>query len=167
MFWGFVETEGAFSGAQVLTRQMFIRQLEKLDLRFCWIWAAKWWTLFVGSMSDENASTLSLPSVINVKFPLQPHQKYDITAERTWLFIAYADGNMRTTNSHYLTYTFLFRKVGRMYVLNLGVKGLKQSSACPNARKCSRSEENTKSRETSEKQRFCVCLGLLYMKYLL
>ena len=28
------------------------------------------------------------------------------------------------TNSHYLTYTFLFRKVGRMYFLNLGVKGL-------------------------------------------
>ena len=30
-----------------------------------------------------------------------------------------------TTNSHYLIYTFLFRKVGRMYFLNLGVKGLK------------------------------------------
>ena len=26
-----------------------------------------------------------------------------------------------TTNSHYLIYTFLFRKVGRMYFLNLGV----------------------------------------------
>ena len=30
-----------------------------------------------------------------------------------------------TTNSHHLTYTFLLRKVGRMYSLNLGVKGLK------------------------------------------
>ena len=29
-----------------------------------------------------------------------------------------------TTNSHYLTYTFLFRKVGRMYFLNLGEKGV-------------------------------------------
>ena len=29
------------------------------------------------------------------------------------------------TNSHYLTYTFLFKKVGRMYFSNLGVKGLK------------------------------------------
>ena len=29
-----------------------------------------------------------------------------------------------TTNSHYLTHTFLFRKVGRMYFLNLGAKGL-------------------------------------------
>ena len=30
-----------------------------------------------------------------------------------------------TTNSHYITYTFLFRKVGRMYFLNLGVKGIR------------------------------------------
>ena len=30
-----------------------------------------------------------------------------------------------TTNSHYLTYIFLFRKVGRMYFFNLGVKGQK------------------------------------------
>ena len=29
-----------------------------------------------------------------------------------------------TTNSHYLTYTLLFRKVGRMYFLNLEVEGL-------------------------------------------
>ena len=29
-----------------------------------------------------------------------------------------------TANSHYLTHTFLFRKVGRMYFLNLGVRGL-------------------------------------------
>ena len=28
------------------------------------------------------------------------------------------------TNSHYLIYTFLFKKVGRMYFLSLGVKGL-------------------------------------------
>ena len=53
--------------------------------------------------------------VIKFKFPLQPHQKYYIfTVWRTWLFIA----------SHYLTYTFIFRKVGRMYFLDLGVKGL-------------------------------------------
>ena len=29
-----------------------------------------------------------------------------------------------TVSSHYLSYTFLLRKVGRMYFLNLGVKGL-------------------------------------------
>ena len=32
-----------------------------------------------------------------------------------------------TTNSHYLIYTFLFRKVGRMYFVNLGVKGLRMA----------------------------------------
>ena len=31
------------------------------------------------------------------------------------------------TNSHYLTYTFLFERCGRMYFLSLGVKGLKVS----------------------------------------
>ena len=31
-----------------------------------------------------------------------------------------------TTNSHYLRYTFIFRKVGRKYILNLVVKGLNQ-----------------------------------------
>ena len=29
-----------------------------------------------------------------------------------------------STNSHYITYTFLFKKVGRMYSLNQGVIGL-------------------------------------------
>ena len=29
-----------------------------------------------------------------------------------------------STNSHYITYTFLFKKVGRMYSVNLGVNGL-------------------------------------------
>ena len=33
-----------------------------------------------------------------------------------------------TTSSHYLTHTFLFRKVERMYFFNLGLKGLKPSS---------------------------------------
>ena len=39
-----------------------------------------------------------------------------------------------TTNSHYLTYTFLFGKVGRMYFLNLGVKGLKGREKVTHAR---------------------------------
>ena len=47
-----------------------------------------------------------------------------------------------TTNSHYLTPTFLFRRVGRMYFLNLGVKGLIGSGRIKNkqpnliSRKC-------------------------------
>ena len=36
-----------------------------------------------------------------------------------------------TTKSHYPTYTFIFRKVGRMYVLNLGVEGLIVLPAVP------------------------------------
>ena len=36
-----------------------------------------------------------------------------------------------TTNSHYLMYTFLFRKVGRMHFLNLGVKGLTEWNTPP------------------------------------
>ena len=35
------------------------------------------------------------------------------------------EGGGITTNSHYLTYTLFFRKVGRMYFLNLGVEGLR------------------------------------------
>ena len=34
--------------------------------------------------------TLSLPRVINTKFPLQPYQKHCITEWRTWIFIAYS-----------------------------------------------------------------------------
>ena len=34
-----------------------------------------------------------------------------------------------TTNSHHLTYTFLFERFGRMYFLNLGVKGCMTWSA--------------------------------------
>ena len=47
------------------------------------------------------------------------------TVWRTWLFIAYSDERIITTNAHYLTYAFsVSKKVGRMYFLNLGMKGL-------------------------------------------
>ena len=51
--------------------------------------------------------SLSHPRVINVKFPLQPDQKYNITQNEL--------SRMKddyTTNSHYLTYTFLFKGLG-------------------------------------------------------
>ena len=48
------------------------------------------------------------------------------TVWRTWLFIAstkLTDDNI--TNSHYITYTFVFKRLGEwLYFLNLGVKGL-------------------------------------------
>ena len=72
--------------------------------------------------------TLSLPRAINLQFPLQPHQKYNITqygelgfSYRTQMTDEY------TTNSHYLTHIVHFRKVGRMHFLNLGVKRLRKT----------------------------------------
>ena len=63
--------------------------------------------------------------VINVKFPLQPHQKYYITQSKEFGFSSLTQmKDDYTTNSHYLTYTFLFRKVERTYSFNLWVKGL-------------------------------------------
>ena len=43
---------------------------------------------------------------------------------RTWLFIVYMK-NDYTANSHYLTYTFLFRRLEECTFFNLGVKGLR------------------------------------------
>ena len=53
--------------------------------------------------------TLLLPRVINVKFLLQPHQKYYITqyGEPGFSQLTHMKDDY-TTNSHYLTYTFLF-----------------------------------------------------------
>ena len=66
--------------------------------------------------------TLSLPRMINFKFLLQPQRKYNMTAWRTWLFIAYSDERwLYYQFLLYLAHTFLYEKVGRMYVLNLGV----------------------------------------------
>ena len=52
------------------------------------------------------------------------------TVWRTWLFVDYPDERwlLYTTNSHNLTRTFLLKMLGRVYFLNLGVKGL--SSLC-------------------------------------
>ena len=69
--------------------------------------------------------SLSLPRVINLKFPLQPHQKYNITQYGELGFSKLTQmKDDYTTNSHYLIYTFSVQKVGRMYFSNLGVEGL-------------------------------------------
>ena len=47
--------------------------------------------LLLPSSKRPFSKTLSLPRVINIKFPLQPHQKYYIsTVWRTWVFISYS-----------------------------------------------------------------------------
>ena len=54
---------------------------------------------------------LSLPRVINTKFPLQPHQLYNITQYGDCLAI-HSLLRWKMTNSHYLTYTLLLRVMG-------------------------------------------------------
>ena len=57
--------------------------------------------------------TLSLPRVINFKFPLQLHQKYNITQYEELDFPSLAlMKDDYTTNSHSITYTFLFKSLG-------------------------------------------------------
>ena len=69
--------------------------------------------------------TLSLPRVIKFKFPLLPHQKYNTTQYEELGFSSLTlMTNDYTANSHYTTHTSLYKKVGRMYFLILGVKGL-------------------------------------------
>ena len=57
--------------------------------------------------------TLSLPRVINFKFRLQPHLKYYITQCEEHGFSQLTQmKDEYTTNSHYLTHTFLFERLG-------------------------------------------------------
>ena len=69
--------------------------------------------------------TLSLLRVINVKIPLQPHKKYDITqyGKLNFSYLTHMKGDY-TTNSHYITHTIAFWKVGRIHILSSGVEGL-------------------------------------------
>ena len=73
--------------------------------------------------------------MINLKFPLQPHQKYYNTQYEELGFSSLTQMNDDyTTNSRYITYTFSLSEVGRMHVLSLGVKGLEhlpQQKLCP------------------------------------
>ena len=60
------------------------------------------------------------PRVMNLKFPLQPHQKYYITQYGELGFSSLTQ--MKDDYTTNLTYTYLFEKVGRMYSFNLRVK---------------------------------------------
>ena len=88
-----------------------------------------WVGLFSESMKRRAARlfrlllTLSLPRAINFKLPLQPQQKYYII-HYFFHTVAYSEKKIIFTSSHKLTYTFPSRKVGRMYFLNLRMKGL-------------------------------------------
>ena len=77
---------------------------------FCYSqhWAIFYWRF--PSVKKIELLTLSLLRVINVKFPLQPHQKYYThTVRRTWLFIAYS-------GERWLYYKFL---LPHLYIFSL------------------------------------------------
>ena len=104
-------------------------QCGKFCLSFVWSWCWKGRTLAcLQSLTTWNNSNLSLPKVINVKFPLQPHQKYHITQyEELGFSMLNQMEDDQTTNSHYLTHAFLLKDWENCRFLNLGVKGLIQS----------------------------------------
>ena len=81
-----------------------------------------------GRMSPCKNAPVSLPRGINLKFPLQPQQKYHITryGELGFPWLTQMK-DYYTTNSHYLTYTLLFRKAGRTYFLELGSERVKRA----------------------------------------
>ena len=66
------------------------------------------------------------------------------TVWRTWLFIASDERWLYFTNSHYVTYTYIFKRFGRMSFLNVGVQGLnKASNGLCRERHCGTSREAT------------------------
>ena len=67
------------------------------------------------------------PKSDQLKCPLQPHQKYNYIPQYEELGFSSLTQkeNDYTTNSHYITWTFLLKGTGRMRFLNLGVKGSK------------------------------------------
>ena len=73
------------------------------------------------------------PRVINLKFPLRPHQKYRITQCGELGFSELAQiKDYYTTNSHYLTYAIIFKRLGDCTVLfELGRKGVKAGFSKP------------------------------------
>ena len=74
----------------------------------------------------KRSPSLKLKSDLYISPAAPPEISHPTVIWRTWLFITQMKDGY-TTNSHYLTYTFLGRMgwvAGRMYVLNLGVEGL-------------------------------------------
>ena len=69
---------------------------------------------------DSIFLALSLLIVINFKLSLRPHEKYDITHAvwRTWFIIAHPQvRDFYTTNSHYMTHTFLLKSWENVMIL--------------------------------------------------
>ena len=77
------------------------------------------------TVSRHTVNISLLPKVINMKFPLQLHQKYYIPAWRTWLHVD--ERRLYATNYHYVTYTFLFKGCENVLFELANRKGLRPS----------------------------------------
>ena len=88
------------------------------------VWQINRLVLLPVGISRLGSLTLPLPRVINFKFLPQPNHKYYITQyeELGFSSLSWMKHNY-TSNSHYLTCTFLLKKVRRILFWNLGVKG--------------------------------------------
>ena len=80
------------------------------------------WTSYTEICIRNFHLTLSLPRVINVKFLLQPHQKYKSHSMKNLAIHSLLRWNMITANLTNLYISFKRRR--KMYILNFGVKGL-------------------------------------------
>ena len=83
-------------------------------------WKGRNWP---GNTTDLTLSLPRVPSISNFSCSLTMDLHH--TVWRTWLFIAHSGEYDDTTNSHYLTYTFLFIRLGECNFLILGMKALK------------------------------------------
>ena len=82
-FWELVRFNAMFSDEHWLNEELRYDSVEQFLFQFSCLSVA----------GETSVLTLSLPRVINVKFPLQPHQKYYTpdTVRKTWLLIDYSD----------------------------------------------------------------------------
>ena len=86
----------------------------------CWIGRVRdsfWWTLSLSRVIHDPSDQFQISSVSS---PVILHHAVRIT----WLFIAYLDENDHTTKFSLHHLYISLQKVGRMYIMNLGAKGL-------------------------------------------
>ena len=92
-------------------------------------------TAVIWNIATEKPLILSLPRMINFKFSLQPHQKYYIRqSEELCLSHLTQMKDDYTIYSHYLTYAFLFQRLGECTFWTWGWKGHSTADAswfCP------------------------------------